>query len=428
VGIIFIDTEDVVVFTNQAALDILGVKREKIIGYPVIELYRTESRLEVENILQQLKSGRQFMRTSFHCGGKRLINTTFTAVRDEAGNYLGITVNYNDYSSRIHLEEQLAKSHEELKVLYEAGRLFNSSLELPQVLGQVVKVTRDIIPYASCYVYLYDTEKGTFEPAVEVGEGASLDTLRREEIYKTLQQVFKGEVSLYVEGRFSEYFIPIISHGEVMGVFYLVTEEGASLSDDQQALLIGICNQAGLAIRNAKMYEHINHLATIDGLTGLYNRQCFDAIIHREMERANRFGIPLTLLMVDVNGLKYINDHYGHTKGDYIITEAGKILKESVRNVDYVFRYGGDELVVLLLEADEKIARGVLGRIKENCKKWNWQYGNSDLQVSLSIGYATAGTNDGPEDLLMRADHMMYRDKERHYREKLKNLLQDGKE
>jgi diguanylate cyclase (GGDEF)-like protein len=119
--------------------------------------------------------------------------------------------------------------------------------------------------------------------------------------------------------------------------------------------------------------------------------------------------------MIDVNDLKFINDYFGHIKGDYIIKAAAEVLLSSVRDSDTVCRYGGDELVVLLPNTSEEEALIIHKRILENVSRWNEEDNKyPDIRLSLSIGCASAHGKEGLSDILTRADQKMYEDKRRY--------------
>jgi len=154
-------------------------------------------------------------------------------------------------------------------------------------------------------------------------------------------------------------------------------------------------------------YSNIEKSANTDSLTGLYNRQLLEKVIKKYESKSIKYGV----IMIDINGLKYINDHYGHNAGDEIILKAAKTIKENVRKKDLVFRIGGDEFLVLTT-ADEKIAMQIIQRIKENNKAPNE---NNPLVLSLSLGYANFGEGINFQEVLLLADQRMYHNKKTFY-------------
>jgi diguanylate cyclase (GGDEF)-like protein len=151
-------------------------------------------------------------------------------------------------------------------------------------------------------------------------------------------------------------------------------------------------------------------LAVSDDLTGCYNRRFFHQIIGRELKRHQRYGLPLSLLFIDIDHFKSINDRLGHETGDQVIQLVADLLLSRVRDVDYVFRWGGDEFLVLL-SCNLEHARRKASEIKSECRRLTGQMGTLGT-VSLSIGCGEAAADlEDPFALVQAADDEMYRDK-----------------
>jgi len=152
----------------------------------------------------------------------------------------------------------------------------------------------------------------------------------------------------------------------------------------------------------------LTRTSTHDSLTGLYNRAFFDAELKR-LQAGRHF--PVSVVMADVNGLKNVNDTYGHAKGDLLLQRAANVLAESFRADDVVARIGGDEFAALLPDTDAETTKKVLGRIKSNIKKDN--KGKDDFQLSISFGARTAEDGQDLMSMLKKADQDMYQEKKK---------------
>ncbi|MFT3926688.1 MAG: diguanylate cyclase [Myxococcales bacterium] len=158
--------------------------------------------------------------------------------------------------------------------------------------------------------------------------------------------------------------IPIVAQGEVLGLLQLngLVEEG-----DRRHFLHAFTEQVGLALTNLKLREHLQNQAVRDPLTGLFNRRYLDDMFSRELSRATRKGAPLSVLMVDIDFFKRINDTHGHAAGDDVLRQVARYLASSVRREDIVCRYGGEEFALIMpeltpdaaLERAEKLRRGL---------------------------------------------------------------------
>jgi len=164
-------------------------------------------------------------------------------------------------------------------------------------------------------------------------------------------------------------------------------------------------NQIHQEKENARLLEEIQYMAEIDSLTGLYNRHRMNDDLVKEIEYAKRLMHPLTLMMVDVDGMKRINDTLGHVVGDEVLNLIGQVIKTNTRSIDTAFRYGGDEFLVINPGMSIKEAKVVAARIFENIRNLKIE----DIDILVSIGIAQwKETQQLAEDLVRAADHAMY--------------------
>lgn len=160
--------------------------------------------------------------------------------------------------------------------------------------------------------------------------------------------------------------------------------------------------------------DQLEQLATCDSLTGLYNRGKFTAALTREIAVRGSHGRPLSLLMIDLDHFKNINDAYGHQVGDEALRVAGKVIREHTRNDDIAARYGGEEIALILPATTTEEAAAIAERIRDTLAREDIDDGNDGvLQVTASIGVATIPGDAGTEDELLRAaDGALYQAKE----------------
>lgn len=161
------------------------------------------------------------------------------------------------------------------------------------------------------------------------------------------------------------------------------------------------------------MYSRTKELSITDALTGLYNRRHFETSADREFLRAVRYKNNLTFAIIDIDFFKKINDTYGHLCGDKILKDVAFIINDSFRKTDMVFRYGGEEFVVILTETDSQGAQIPLERLRERIANSEFTFKTQKLNVTISIGYAS--NLDDAEDaveLFSFADDALYKAKE----------------
>lgn len=160
-------------------------------------------------------------------------------------------------------------------------------------------------------------------------------------------------------------------------------------------------------LRNATMYQLAMMSAFQDPLTGINNRASLEKSLPREISLAQRHGTPLTLMVIDVDHFKQINDTHGHQVGDTVLRDLTRVYAESVRTTDLVFRYGGDEFVIALSNTDLAGARDVAERIRDGIEKCHFTVGNVRLVISASIGLTQLNGRDTLESAFRRADEAL---------------------
>ncbi len=203
--------------------------------------------------------------------------------------------------------------------------------------------------------------------------------------------------------------VPLFYEGGLLGVFGIVSDQREFLDSRQIGLVELMCNQAATSIANARMHEEIAHLATRDGLTGLFNHRIFQERLTAELKRSERYATQLSLLLVDIDYFKKVNDVYGHPAGDLVLKSVAKILKYEVRDVDIAARYGGEEFAVILPGTDNSGAKNFAERLRKAIMAEVFLADGKPLKVTASIGIATAPADaQTKEELIERTDQALY--------------------
>jgi diguanylate cyclase (GGDEF)-like protein len=165
----------------------------------------------------------------------------------------------------------------------------------------------------------------------------------------------------------------------------------------------------GLVISNARMHTEIQHLSVTDPLTGLNNRRYFLDVASREFLRSRRYRRPLSLIMMDIDHFKSVNDTYGHLAGDQVLVEVAQRSSRVLRGSDVRARYGGEELVFLLLETPLEGAMRAAERIRESIANAKIEINDKTIAVTVSLGVASLDARDTDLDaLISRSDQALY--------------------
>jgi diguanylate cyclase (GGDEF)-like protein len=174
-----------------------------------------------------------------------------------------------------------------------------------------------------------------------------------------------------------------------------------------------LAQQFLLGAKRAHLYQKIQELAITDSLTGSLSRGFYMERFKEELERSEKFRFNFSLLMADIDHFKQCNDNYGHLVGDAILKEVAKTLKENIRQIDLIGRYGGEEFSIILIETDKEGAKFAAERIRQALEARHIRVYDEDLKVTVSIGISTyPGDARDVQALIERADEALYQAKQ----------------
>ncbi|MEZ0329403.1 MAG: GGDEF domain-containing protein [Dissulfuribacterales bacterium] len=207
--------------------------------------------------------------------------------------------------------------------------------------------------------------------------------------------------------------VPVLQiAGRQIGILIL---EIINKPEDYESILMAYMDALTAYLNNKLLSMQLEERANVDGLTGLYNRSYHDVILKELKNNAIKYQTPFSAIMIDLNGLKPINDNYGHEAGDKLIITTADMIKKLCRSDDIPVRLGGDEFCILLPQTTEQVTAIVADRIKNACENENLYLSNGTvIPISLSIGYAGSDAIS-VEDVIKTADERMYADKTRYY-------------
>jgi diguanylate cyclase (GGDEF)-like protein len=200
--------------------------------------------------------------------------------------------------------------------------------------------------------------------------------------------------------------VPLVTRGGRIGWLGIFSRDpGVRFGDDDLRGLEELAERIAPAIENARRFREARKLADLDALTGLHNRRYFQETLAREVDRAQRYRRLLSVVMVDVDGFKEINDRIGHLAGDVVLAEIADRIRQVVRSADVPCRVGGDELAVIVPEVEVGQARQLVGRIQRAVSSQPIARAG---RVRVSAGVADLQPNDTPTSLFERADESLY--------------------
>ena len=329
---------------------------------------------------------------------------------------------------------RLRKTSERLAILTDIVKTANSILEPRKVTELIMAKIQHLIPSEAWSMLMVDEEKQelTFELAlgakgkdvssfrVKMGEGVAgwvAQTGQPTIVNDTSRDPrFTGKFDNQTQFRTRSILCaPLISRGRTIGVVEIINRIGGRFTRSDMDVLLTLVEPCAIALENAILFQRAEQLTITDDLTKLFNSRYLNLYIGREIKRCKRHGIPLSVIFLDLDGFKGINDHYGHLAGSRTLTEVGAILAEAVRESDILARYGGDEFVVVLPETPPSGALVIAERIRKAIESHSFLK-EQGLTARISASFGIASYPDHaltPEGLIQKADQAMYRVKER---------------
>ena len=325
----------------------------------------------------------------------------------------------------------------ELDALSKLSINLTSSLDMTTVLNAVVREAMGIVQNSfNAHIFLYKNKTLEFGAARQADDSATHMSMPRRNglTYNVARggQIVVAEdmqthplfASIYEsvppERRFGSIIgIPMKMDDNVVGVMNLARTVTGAFSESEIRLLNLLADQAAVAISNASLHQQVQDQAYSDTLTGLPNRRALDERMEKEFISADKTGEPFAVVMMDLDGFKDINDTYGHIIGDEVLRLFFKHIAQGIRASDFLARYGGDELCLIMGQTNLETALSVAGKITENMQGFSFDAPDGkQIHLELSGGVAIYPNHARTgSDLLRAADEALYRAK-RHERGK----------
>ena len=207
--------------------------------------------------------------------------------------------------------------------------------------------------------------------------------------------------------------VPVVASGRVAGLLALAGSAMARLSPETHAFLDPLAGQAHIVLENSRLFARVREMSIRDSLTALYNHRHILELVAQAVERADRYHEPVSVLMADIDYFKAVNDEHGHLAGDALLRELADLLRDSLRQVDAVGRYGGEEFLILLPHTGYDEACLLAERIRARVQACAFRVGDRTHRLTLSLGVFSCPSPlvSTAADLVREADRALYRAK-----------------
>lgn len=207
----------------------------------------------------------------------------------------------------------------------------------------------------------------------------------------------------------SAAFTPLTLEGKLFGSLVFIDQDSTRFNPSLGIYhLQQLATKVSLCLSNVLVREQLEFMANYDGLTGLGNRRLMEKSINEEIHRHQRYQVPFSLLFIDCNKFKQLNDTYGHDCGDRVLHFIASELKQLIRDNDHCFRYAGDEFIITLASQTKQEAKMAAKRIVNHFNELVMQYQEHNLSISISCGVATSDASMNMHQLLKAADEQLY--------------------
>jgi diguanylate cyclase (GGDEF)-like protein len=302
------------------------------------------------------------------------------------------------------------------ETLQRYGETLAATHDLDALVGAVLDTAVQATRARGGRLLLYDAERG------EAVEQARIGTARGSRsdlpVVVAAGDGLEGDALASHEPRVAQtpravLAVPILREHHLLGLVTAVDPEEGAFSDDDVESLSALAVQAGVAIENARLHRVVERQAVTDALTGLANRRQFYEVLGREYERAQRFGQPVSLILLDIDDFKQINDSRGHLAGDAVLHSVAATVAEVIREIDLAARYGGEEFAVLLPQTGPEGAANLAERLRSEIAARSIRFGTEEISgVTASFGVAAGPDEQMTQiDLIASADAALYQAK-----------------
>jgi diguanylate cyclase (GGDEF)-like protein len=327
--------------------------------------------------------------------------------------------------------EELKERNQDLTTLYDVGLAMTKGLDVQEIVGGLFRQIENFKDIDIFFLAMFDDESGKTTVHLHNSSDKSTKNL---ELTGQLNQSFIGQI---VEKKDTVYLpdytgkcilaemtenqnypfklmhsylgIPLIQGKEIIGILSAISRKVDAFNQKQVRLLETVASQVSITLQNVKMYARMKELAIIDELTGIYNRRFLYLAANKEIDSSLRYGRVLSLILIDIDHYKDVNDHFGHMAGDKVLQKLAQIIQKELRSSDVFARYGGEEFLILLPDTDGDAAVAVAERIRDTVENFRVKYNEEEISLTISLGVTRLTPERNTlQELISTVDQALY--------------------
>ncbi|GIV64321.1 MAG: hypothetical protein KatS3mg045_1660 [Bellilinea sp.] len=430
-GVALVDEEENFLYVNLETEKLFGVEPGGLTGRNLSEFLSPD---QMQIVLEQTALRRKGLRSHYEIEiirpnqQRRILSIHATPHFDEEGRFIGAFGVFDDITEQKRMEQRIRNllmieqlHRRESEALREAISTLIHDLNSKQAARQVLVGLARIVPYDRCALYLQ--QRGRFYLAGKIGYPPGVLSPSLAANHPLVQEFplavryvnhLEDEHQLALLGETGKGIawmsIPLHWNNRPIGLVWAIRSAPSTFKPNEIALAETFAGPAALSIQNSRLYTETQRLANRDPLTGLLNRRSIFEAGERELLRARRYAEPFSLLVLDLDKFKAINDRHGHLIGDVLLRQVARRMKHALRSSDLIGRPGGDEFIVLLVKTTAEEAIQTAKRLLETIRERPYRLNGVQHRITASIG-AASFTEDGEvllQNLIHRADAAMY--------------------
>jgi diguanylate cyclase (GGDEF)-like protein/PAS domain S-box-containing protein len=424
-----IDPTGITTQVSDYWLSVFGYSREEVVGRSALDFVSESWRSYILKDCMPRFINMGFIRDAecqFVCKNGRVIDVYFSAVgvKNDQGDLLHILIALIDITARKCAEASERDQRTLAEALRDTAAALSSTLSFEEVLERVLTNVGNVVPHDAVNIMLVENDIARivrYHGYQEIGrEDEALTSIQNIHELPQLYQMAQTHKPVsfpdtqllpHWEPKWVRSYAgaPIIVKERLVGFINLIGLLPGFYHPEHAARLQVFADQAAMAIENARLYAEVQRLATLDEVTGIFNRRRLFELGQRELERSRRYQSPLAAILLDIDRFKKINDTYGHNTGDRVLAGIASLISQNIREVDLFGRYGGEEFVILFPETDRQAGLEVAERLRSLVANQNFKTDRGSISVTISLGVALL-TEIIPSlaTLIDRADQAMY--------------------